>query len=67
LLEGVELVASEIAQNVFGDDFRVIGSWAVDAEVESLEVVGSESCDNGLDTIVASEVRLKFTKRCLFA
>ncbi len=67
LFEGVDLVAGEIAQNVFGDDFWVIRSWAVDAEVESFEVVGSESCDYGLDTIVASEVRLKFTKRCLFA
>ena len=67
MFEGFELVAGEIAKNVIGDDFWVIGSWAVNAEVKSFEVIGSESCDDGLDAVVASVVKLKFTRRCLFA
>ena len=58
-MESLELLSGEIAEDVSCDDFRVIGVGSVDSKMESSEVVGSGGGDDGLDAIVASEIRNK--------
>jgi hypothetical protein len=52
-------LSGEIAENILGNDFRIIGVGSVDSEMESSKVGGFGGGYNRLDAIVTSEIKKK--------